>query len=107
MPHPITTAQLDALHARGLTDRQFRREVFALEHGADALRLLDRRTRRDVAAKLYRDALDAAVMRSGDGSLQPYQLRTLTQAFANWRSAVEALADHQSSRPTLPAQAAE
>jgi hypothetical protein len=107
MPRHVTSAQLDDLLARGLTDRQFRREVYALENGARALKLLDLRTRRDVAAKLYRDALDAAVMRSGNGSLQPYQLRTLTQAFASWRAAVEALADHQSSRPTLPAQAAE
>lgn len=104
MGRRVTAAQLDELHARGLTDRQFRREVYALEHGAKALKLLDLRTRRDVAAKLYRDALDAAVMRSGDGSLRPYQLRTLTQAFANWRAAVEALADHQSSRP-VPAAA--
>ncbi|CAO3358685.1 hypothetical protein [Azospirillum palustre] len=105
MRRPITAAEMDALSARNLPDRQFRRAVYALEHGATALKLLDLRNRRDVAAKLYRDALDAAVMRSGDGSLRPYQLRTLTQAFASWQAAVVALADHQSSRPTLPAAA--
>ena len=100
----VTTAQLDALHARGLTDWQFRREVYAIERGATALRLLDLKVRRDVTAKLYKDALDAAQLRLRDGSLQPYQLRTLTQAFASWRAAVEALADHQSSR-RVPAAA--
>ena len=101
---PVTTAQLDDLHARGLTDRQFRRAVYAIEHGATALKLLDLRTRRDVTAKLYRDALDAAQLRLRDGSLQPYQLRTLTQAFQQWQAAVEALADHQSRR-RVPAAA--
>ena len=100
----VTTAELDDLLARSLTDRQFRRAVYAIEHGTDALKLLDLRTRRDVAAKLYRDALDAAQQRLRDGSLQPYQLRTLTRAFANWQCAVEALADHQSRR-RVPAAA--
>lgn len=104
MPRHVTTTQLDDLHARGLTDRQFRRSVYALEHGDEALQLLDLRTRRDVTAKLYKDALDAALLRLRDGSLQPYQLRTLTQAFANWQTAVEALADHQSRR-RVPAAA--
>lgn len=104
MGRHVTTAELDNLLASGLTDRQFRREVYALEHGANALRLLDLRTRRDVTAKLYRDALDAAQQRLRDGSLQPYQLRTLTQAFQQWQAAVEAFADHQSRR-RVPAAA--
>ena len=104
MPHHVTTAQLDDLHARNLPDRQFRREVYALEHGADALRLLDLRTRRDVMANLYRQALDAARLRLRDGSLLPYQLRTLTQAFANWQAAVSELAEFQSRR-RVPAAA--
>lgn len=104
MPRPVTTAELDALHARGLTDRQFRREAYAIEHGANALRLLDLRTRRDVMAKLYRDALDAAQQRLRDGSLQPYQLRTLTQAFASWRAAVTELVNFETRR-RVPAAA--
>ncbi len=104
MPRHVTTAQLDDLHARGLTDRQFRRSVYALEHGADALRLRDAQARRDVTAKLYRQALDAARLRLRDGSLQPYQLRTLTQAFQQWQAAVLALAEFQSSR-RVPAAA--
>ena len=101
----VTTAQLDDLLARGLTDRQFRRAVYALEHGAEALQLLDLRTRRDVTAKLYKDALDAALLRLRDGSLQPYQLRTLTQAFASWQAAVSELLDFETRRPPVPAAA--
>lgn len=104
MRRHVTAAELDALFARGLTDRQFRREVYALERGADALRLLDLQVRRDVTADLYRQALDAALLRLRDGSLQPYQLRTLTQAFASWQAAVEALSEFQSRR-RLPAAA--
>lgn len=101
----VTTAQLDDLHARGLPDRQFRRAVYALEHGADALRLLDLRTRRDVTAKLYKDALDAARLRLRDGSLQPYQLQTLGRAFAAWQAAVSELVEFQQSRRRVPAAA--
>lgn len=100
----VTTAELDALLARGLTDRQFRRAVYALEHGADALQLLDLRTRRDVTAKLYKDALDAAQLRLRDGSLQPYQLRTLTQAFASWQGAASELVEFETRR-RVPAAA--
>lgn len=100
----VTTAQLDDLHARGLPDRQFRRSVYAIEHGADALQLQDLRTRRDVTAGLYRQALDAARLRLRDGSLQPYQLRTLTQAFANWQAAVSELLDFETRR-RVPAAA--
>ncbi|WP_395452910.1 hypothetical protein ACHMW5_02525 [Azospirillum melinis] len=105
MRRPVTSAQLNDLHARGLTDRQFRREVYALEHGADALRLLDLQARRDVTADLCKQALIAARLRLRDGSLQPYQLRTLAQAFASWQAAVLALADFQSRRPSVPAAA--
>lgn len=105
MARPVTSAQLNDLHARGLTDRQFRREVYALEHGADALRLLDLRTRRDVTAGLCKQALVAARLRLRDGSLQPYQLRTLTQAFQQWQAAVSELAEFQSRRPSVPAAA--
>ena len=80
MGRRITAAEMNDLSARGLTDRQFRRAVYALERGADALRLLDLQTRRDVTAKLYRDALDAAVMRSADGSLQPEAALAAVQA---------------------------
>ena len=100
----VTSAQLDDLHARNLPDRQVRRAVYAMEHGADALRLLDLQVRRDVTADLYRQALDAARLRLRDGSLQPYQLRTLTQAFASWQAAVEALTEFQSRR-RVPAAA--
>ncbi|WP_042697015.1 hypothetical protein [Azospirillum sp. B506] len=105
MRRPVTSAQLNDLHARGLTDRQFRREVYAIEHGADALRLLDLQTRRDVTAKLYGDALGAARLRLRDGSLQPYQLRTLAHAFQQWKAAVSELAEFQSRRPSVPAAA--
>ena len=104
MPRHATSAQMDDLHARGLTDRQFRRAVYALEHGADALRLLDLQVRRDVTEDLHRQALNAALLRLRDGSLQPYQLRTLTQAFAAWQAAVSELVDFQSRR-RLPAAA--
>ncbi|MCM8736634.1 hypothetical protein M5E06_21130 [Azospirillum sp. A1-3] len=104
MRRHVTTAQLDDLHARGLPDRQFRRAVYALEHGADALRLLDLRTRRDVTAALYRQALDAALLRLRDGSLLAYQLRTLTQAFANWQAAVSELGSFEIRR-RVPAAA--
>ena len=105
MPRHVTSAQLDDLHARGLPNRQFRRAVYAIEHGADALRLLDLQVRRDVTADLYRQALDAARLRLRDGSLQPYQLRTLPQAFQQWQAAVEALAEFQTRRPPVPAAA--
>ena len=98
-------AELDVLLARGLTDRQFRREVYALEHGADALQLLDLQARCDVTAKHYKDALNAARLRLRDRSLQPYQLRTLTQAFQQWQAAVEALAEFPTRRPPVPAAA--
>jgi hypothetical protein len=104
MRRHVTTAQLDDLHARGLTDRRFRREVYAIEHGADALQLLDLQTRRDVTAKLYKDALNAAQLRLRDGSLQPYQLRTLTQAFASWQAIVSELLDFETRR-RVPAAA--
>lgn len=104
MPRHVTPAQLDDLHARGLTCRQFRRAVYTLENGAEALQLLDLQARRDVTAKLYEQALAAAQQRLRDGSLQPYQLRTLTLAFASWQAAVEALSDHQSRR-RVPAAA--
>ena len=104
MSRPITSAEMEALFARNLPDRQFRREVFAIEHGARALKLRDLQARRDVTADLYKQALNAAVQRQRDGSLRPYQLRTLTQAFASWQAAVLALADFQSSR-RVPAAA--
>jgi hypothetical protein len=104
VPRYVTTAQLDDLHARGLPDRQFRRAVYALEHGAEALRLLDLQVRRDVAAKLYEQALDAALLRLRDGSLLPYQLQTLTQAFASWQAAASELLDFETRR-RVPAAA--
>lgn len=94
----VSTAELDALHARNLPDRQVRRAVYALEHGPDALRLLDLKVRRDVTANLYRQALVAAQLRLRDGSLQPYQLRALTQAFASWQAAVSELLDFETRR---------
>lgn len=100
----VTPAELDALHARNLPDRQVRRAVYAIEHGTDALKLRDLKVRRDVTANLYRQALDAAQLRLRDGSLQPYQLRTLTQAFANWQAAASELAEFQSRR-RVPAAA--
>ena len=104
MRRHVTTAELDDLHARGLTDRQFRRAVYALEHGANALKLLDLRARCDVTANLYCQALDAALLRLRDGSLQPYQLRTLTQAFASWHAALSEL-DSFETRRRVPAAA--
>lgn len=105
MRRPVTAAQLNDLHSRGLTDRQFRREVYALEHGADALQLLDLQVQRDVTAGHYKQALFAARLRLRDGSLQPYQLRTLAQAFQQWKVAVSELAEFQSRRPSVPAAA--
>ena len=104
MRRHVTTAELDALHARGLTDRQFRRAVYVLVHGAEALQLLDLQVRRDVTAGLFRQSLDAALLRLRDGSLQPYQLRTLVQAFANWQAAVSELLDFETRR-RVPAAA--
>ena len=101
----VSSTELDALHARNLPDRQVQRAVYALEHGADALRLLDLRTRRDVTAKLYKDALDAARLRLRDGSLQPYQLKTLGRAFQQWQAAVSELLELQQSRRRVPAAA--
>lgn len=105
MARHVTAAQLNDLHARGLTDHQFRREVYALERGADALRLLDLQVRRDVTASLCKQSLVAARLRLRDGSLLPYQLRTLTQAFQQWQAAVSELAEFQSRRPSVPAAA--
>ncbi len=100
----VTSAELGALHARGLTDRQFKRAVIAIERGPEELTLRTLQARRDVTAGLYRQALDAARLRLRDGSLQPYQLRTLTQAFQQWRAAVSELVDFQSRR-RVPAAA--
>lgn len=104
MPRHVTTAELEALHASGLPHREFQREVYAIERGAAALRLRDLQVRRDVTADLYKQALGAYRERLRDGSLRPYQLRTLTQAFASWQAAVLALTDFQSSR-RVPAAA--
>ncbi|MFP5516342.1 MAG: hypothetical protein ACLGJC_25090 [Alphaproteobacteria bacterium] len=100
----VTSAELDALHARGLTDRQFKRAVIAIERGPEELALRTLRVRRDVTAGLYRQALVAALLRLRDGSLQPYQLRTLTQAFASWQAAVSELLDFETRR-RVPAAA--
>ena len=104
MRRHVTTAQLDDLHARGLTDRQFKRAVIAIERGPEELALRTLQARRDVTAKLYREALDATRLRLRDGSLQPYQLRTLTQAFQQWQAAVSDLLEFQSRR-RVPAAA--
>ena len=57
-----------------------------------------------MTVNLYHQALDAALLRLRDGSLQPYQLRTLTHSFASWQAAVSELVDFQSRR-RVPAAA--
>ncbi|MBP2230782.1 hypothetical protein J2847_004091 [Azospirillum agricola] len=100
----VTAAEFEGLLRAGLSAREFRRSLYALENAPGALRLLDRRNRLDTDARLYRNALGAACARVRDGSIQRYQLQWLAQSFTAWRLAAAALAELESPR-RLPAAA--
>lgn len=105
MRREATTLQVEELLRSGLTDRQFRRRLYALEHGPHELERLDLRNRFDVTAKFYRDALTAARARLRDRSLTRNQLVGLVRAFRHWRAAAEALAAFDTARRLPPAAA--